>query len=637
MKRVNKRKKLFSLFLAATMVTGCLPWSEGRVVVKADEITVDNELVSTEDKNSKEIRSAIDANVLTDVDWVEAVVEKDGQVVTASQWFSTEELQWKISTLGWLAGNYIVHIYKVSSNQEMHFVDDIAIADVHLNIEGEEEFQYSGFVAKDTINENSGKPSITAMLSGVYAESGVENVRFSFSNAKGKVVYTKKASLDENGNYYVEATAGKLNSKAGTYTVSAIVTDLNGVEHEIDKTVKAKLHVAVAAVKGQGGDKSTGTFIFKTSELKAIAKVKSVKMKVWCKSSDQKTYSNLKKDSDGCYAATVDVSKHLYHFGTYYVDVVVTLEDGSKETIASNSFDFAPKNFVRFEKTTQKNKKAIWIYNPTETSNMYADVWSKESGGKDKVTYEVTEKTNALKVVLNLKKLSNTGTVYVQFKQKKGNSYSNFKKYSFTATANDISKHGWFYEKASNGSTYKFYYSKGKKVTNLTDSLNINKQKMYIEVNRKMNTVTVYAQDKETGKWNVPVIAFTCSVGLPGTPTPTGTYKTDRNHRWKELMGPSYGQYCTHIVGGIYFHSVAGRNTTPYNISAYAYNKLGSAASHGCIRLCVRDAKWIYDHCAIGTTVKIYDGNYNGPFGKPATIKIPASQNWDPTDPAVKK
>lgn len=98
-------------------------------------------------------------------------------------------------------------------------------------------------------------------------------------------------------------------------------------------------------------------------------------------------------------------------------------------------------------------------------------------------------------------------------------------------------------------------------------------------------------------------------------------------------MGPSYGQYCTRIVGGVLFHSVAGYNMTSYNLKASDYNKLGSPASHGCVRLCVRDAKWIYDNCSSGTMVTIYDSSDPGPLGKPATIKIPASQNWDPTDP----
>ena len=34
---------------------------------------------------------------------------------------------------------------------------------------------------------------------------------------------------------------------------------------------------------------------------------------------------------------------------------------------------------------------------------------------------------------------------------------------------------------------------------------------------------------------------------------------------------------------------------------------LGQKASHGCIRLKVKDAKWIYDTCPEGTTVVIQE------------------------------
>ena len=73
---------------------------------------------------------------------------------------------------------------------------------------------------------------------------------------------------------------------------------------------------------------------------------------------------------------------------------------------------------------------------------------------------------------------------------------------------------------------------------------------------------------------------------------------------------------------------------TSYNLSAAEYNKLGSPASHGCVRLTVRDAKWIYDNCGLGTKVTISD-TADTPFDKPSTPKIPASQNWDPTDPNI--
>ena len=50
----------------------------------------------------------------------------------------------------------------------------------------------------------------------------------------------------------------------------------------------------------------------------------------------------------------------------------------------------------------------------------------------------------------------------------------------------------------------------------------------------------------------------------------------------------------------------------------------------------VRDAKWIYDNIANGTTVKIYDGSLPSGVTKPSATKISSSspnKGWDPTDP----
>ncbi|NCB92663.1 MAG: hypothetical protein EOM40_08875 [Clostridia bacterium] len=180
----------------------------------------------------------------------------------------------------------------------------------------------------------------------------------------------------------------------------------------------------------------------------------------------------------------------------------------------------------------------------------------------------------------------------------------------------------------------KYYFTNDGHMLQDLDSV-IGKQSSYrITVDRVRCQVMVYAKDGGNG-YIIPCKTFTCSVGLPGTPTPAGNHVIYDKARWFTLMGPSYGQYVSKITSNVYFHSVAGSNMTSYNLSAGAYNMLGQPASHGCIRLSVRDAKWIYDNCPTYQSNVYVGDNLSAPFDKPATIKIPAGQNWDPTDPAV--
>ena len=118
--------------------------------------------------------------------------------------------------------------------------------------------------------------------------------------------------------------------------------------------------------------------------------------------------------------------------------------------------------------------------------------------------------------------------------------------------------------------------------------------------------------------------------------TPTGTFTTTKGQRWGALYGGVYGQYSTRIVGSILFHSVPYYSASPDNLEWEEYNKLGTAASMGCVRMRVIDAKWIYDNCPAGTTVRIYDGLLPSGVSKPSAYKIPSdspNRGWDPTDP----
>ncbi|MBO6109041.1 MAG: L,D-transpeptidase, partial [Eubacterium sp.] len=155
-----------------------------------------------------------------------------------------------------------------------------------------------------------------------------------------------------------------------------------------------------------------------------------------------------------------------------------------------------------------------------------------------------------------------------------------------------------------------------------------NTPKYKIKINKQCCTVTIYKYKK--GKYR-PKKAMVCS---PGNATPLGSFSLGQKMRWHTLMGPTYGQYCSRITGRVLFHSVwyysCGNKTT----QCYReYNKLGTIASHGCVRLTVADAKWIYEKLPSGTPIIIYNSSKPGPLGKPKAIKVNGYSGWDPTDP----
>ena len=158
----------------------------------------------------------------------------------------------------------------------------------------------------------------------------------------------------------------------------------------------------------------------------------------------------------------------------------------------------------------------------------------------------------------------------------------------------------------------------------------------YIKVNYTQNCVTIYEKDSD-GNYTKPIKAMICSTGK-ATPK-SGVYSTTDKYRWGWLNGGVFGQYSTRITGSILFHSVPyTKNNDCGSLEYWEYDKLGTSASQGCVRLTVADTKWIYDNCPKGTKVEFYSDSNPGPLGKPIAQKISDAgeelRNWDPTDPA---
>ncbi|MDL2220173.1 L,D-transpeptidase family protein [Eubacteriales bacterium OttesenSCG-928-N14] len=121
----------------------------------------------------------------------------------------------------------------------------------------------------------------------------------------------------------------------------------------------------------------------------------------------------------------------------------------------------------------------------------------------------------------------------------------------------------------------------------------------------------VYAKDAN-GEYTVPVRYMLCSTGLRNW-TPVGTFAMQKYRvRFEQFeRDRRYGQYWSQIRGAIYFHTILYTRKNMDTYENQAYQELGQKASHGCIRLTVPDARWIWYNISYDTTCIIRNGDPN--------------------------
>ena len=96
---------------------------------------------------------------------------------------------------------------------------------------------------------------------------------------------------------------------------------------------------------------------------------------------------------------------------------------------------------------------------------------------------------------------------------------------------------------------------------------------------------------------------FSCGSGKDSTPTVTGHFRIGvKGLHFKSGTSdaPVYCKYFTQISGNYLFHSIL------YDKYGNVIDgNLGAVESHGCIRLALENAKYIYDNIPIGSTIWI--------------------------------
>lgn len=127
------------------------------------------------------------------------------------------------------------------------------------------------------------------------------------------------------------------------------------------------------------------------------------------------------------------------------------------------------------------------------------------------------------------------------------------------------------------------------------------------------NQITRAFTYDEEGLYTVLVREMICSTGTQKNPTPLGTtIMPKKRARWGYFpTWDSHAQYLTRIDAANAFHSVLYSEPDERTLSVKSFEALGTPASHGCVRLLVSDAKWIYDNCGEGTIITVYEGEYD--------------------------
>lgn len=133
------------------------------------------------------------------------------------------------------------------------------------------------------------------------------------------------------------------------------------------------------------------------------------------------------------------------------------------------------------------------------------------------------------------------------------------------------------------------------------DNVVVLSTRYWITVDKRARTVTIYHDGTR-------VYRFPAVIGKPATPTPDGLaaiYERDPQPDPQGFLGPwalpltIFSNVLFNFGGGPGRVAIHGRN------GASLGDPLGSARSHGCIRIANRSIDWMAAHIPQGTPVKI--------------------------------
>ena len=119
-----------------------------------------------------------------------------------------------------------------------------------------------------------------------------------------------------------------------------------------------------------------------------------------------------------------------------------------------------------------------------------------------------------------------------------------------------------------------------------------------------VDTINHYVTVYEGSRYNWRVVErWQCGDGKSSTPTVKGSFTVGSRGYYFD-SGNARCFYWTQFYGNYLFHSTLYYQT--YSPTSPMDDRVGLGISHGCVRLKLENAKWIYDNIPWGTKVYVF-------------------------------
>lgn len=479
-------------------------------------------------------------------------------------------------------GNYVVdvdianHDYRCDLYQIHVYLTDIT---KEMSMVGKTSYDMSPtYDIFQAVDKDGTERTYEVNLEGLEVPSGEEKVEFAvwgIENGQNDLKwYTAKRQTNGSYSYQINITNhkefGKYEIHAYCYTKKNVIQFIGKTSFELVKKPQ------ISEIEALDKDGTEGTFRIVIRGVFAPSGVAKVEVPVWCdENQNDIVWYTASKIEDNTYQANVKISNHKHHFGDYKIHVYVTMGNGVRKFAGEHFTNVQPVNYV-YSSYISVTQREVVLLGATADSVKFP-TWSNAGDQDDIVWYTGNNCGNG-----------------------KWNAIVDSKNHS---AGGDYTTHAYITLNGKESLVGILHYSlqwlpTDQALMNSRANLYSSSTPFLILVNRSTHKVGIYQGWQ--GNWNC-LQYWDCSDGAPSTPTVEGLFKVGtRGHHF--YSGSSICYWYTQFYGNYLFHSVLYNRYT----GGLADGRLGMALSHGCVRLDINNAKWIYDTIPTGTTVVVY-------------------------------